>query len=462
MNFSPEDNNVSLTRFESMLKTNDVFFFDSEEFEGIANHYIEMGKIALARKAVKLGLAQHPTSSNLRLFKAELFIFENKFDQAEAILSELHELEPHNEEVFIQKANIYSKQDDHKKAIELLEQAVDLTDDQADVYNLIGMEHLFLEDFSNAKLSFMKCLEVDDQDYSALYNVIYCFDYLDQHQEAIDYLNMYLNKNPYSEVAWHQVGKQYFDIKQYEKALSAFDFAIISDDMFVGAYLEKGKVLEKLGRYNEALENYQITLELEDATSFALLRMGKCYDKIGCEDLAIKYFERCVHEDPLLDNGWIAITDFYKKRLDFQKALYYIDKAIQIDVDNVLYWKRYATINYRLKFYEEAEVGYKRTIELGNYELETWLNRTDVLIHLGNADAAIENLTQSMEFFPENAEIAFRLAGLNYNKGDDIQGLYFLKSGLKKDPDFIIIIDELFPYVANKKEVVALRKEYLG
>lgn len=75
MDFSQEGNSVSLTRFESMLKTNDVLFFDAEEFENIANYYIESGKIALARKAVKLGLEQHPTSSNLRLFKAELFIF---------------------------------------------------------------------------------------------------------------------------------------------------------------------------------------------------------------------------------------------------------------------------------------------------------------------------------------------------------------------------------------------------
>lgn len=460
MEFRQEGNNVSLTRFESMLKTNDILFFDSEEFENIANHYIEMGKIALARKAVKLGLAQHPTSSNLRLFKAELFIFENKFDQAEAILTELHELEPHNEEVFIQKANIYSKQDDHKKAIDLLEQAVDLTDDQGDVYSLIGMEYLFLEDFKNAKFNFMKCLEVDDQDYSALYNVIYCFDFLEQHTEAIDYLNMFLNKNPYCEVAWHQVGKQYFDLKEYDKALSAFDFAIISDDRFVGAYLEKGKVLEKLGRYNEALENYQITLELEDPTSFALLRMGKCYDKLGYDDLAIKHFEQCVHEDPLLDNGWIAITDFYKKRLNFQKALYYINKAVNIDADNVLYWKRYAKINHRLKFYEEAEEGYKKAIELGDYELETWLNRTDILIQLGESDGAIANLTQAMEFYPENAEIAFRLAGLNYNNGDDIQGRYFLKNALKADAEFAIILEELFPYAASKSEVVALIKGY--
>lgn len=461
MNYNPEEEeNISLTRFESMLKTNNVMFFDSEEFESIANYYIEEGKIALARKAVKLGLQQHPTSVNLKLYKAEIFIFENKFNEANAILNELNELEPNNEEVYIQKANIYSKQDEHKKAINLLEMAIDLTDEPADVYSLIGMEYLFIDDFQNAKYNFMKCLEIDETDYSALYNIIYCFDFLEQTEEAIDYLNMFLNKNPYCEVAWHQVGKQYFDLKQYEKALSAFDFAVISDDRFIGAYLEKGKVLEKLGRYNEALENYQITLELDDPTSFALLRMGKCYDKLGNDELALKHYKRCVHEDPLLDNGWIAITDYYSKRLDFQKALYYINKAIHIDAENVLYWKRYAKINHRLKFYEEAENGYRKTLELGNYELETWLTHADILLYLEEINAAITILTQALEFYPENAEVMFRLSGLNYSKCDDIQGRFFLKTALIIDPDFSIILEELFPYAYSKKEVKELLAKY--
>ena len=456
MHFDQEENNMSLTRFESMLKTNDVLFFDSDEFENIANYYIENGKIAKARKAVRLGLDQHPTSSNLRLFKAEILIFENKFQKAENILDELYELEPTNEEVFIQKANIYSKQDRHKEAIHLLETALDLTQDPADVYSLIGMEYLFLEDFQNAKYQFMQCLEADDQDYSALYNVMYCFDFLEQHEEAIDYLNMFLDKNPYCEVAWHQVGKQYFDLKQYDKALAAFDFAIISDDRFVGAYLEKGKVLEKLGKLNEAIACYHTTLELEDPTSFALLRLGKCYQKLGADELAIKYLSKCVHEDPLLDNGWIAITDFYTSKLDYQKALYYINKAINIDAENVLYWKRYAKINLRLNFLEEAERGYRRTIELGNYELETWLQRADILIKIGETEAAIIALSQALEFYPESAEVFFRLAGINFNNGDDIQGIYFLENALKADPEFVIILEELFPYAYHKRAVQAL------
>ena len=462
MEFHHERENISISRFESMLQTNSVLFFDAEEFEAIANHYIETGKIALAHKAVNLGLGQHPSSINLKLYKAEIYIFENKFDKANGILSELHELDPSNEEIYIQKANIYSKQDNHQEAINLLEQAVDLADDLVDVYSLIGMEYLFLDDFINAKLNFMKCLEIDDQDYSALYNVIYCFDFLEQHEEAIDYLNMFLDNNPYCEVAWHQIGKQYFDLKQYDNALSSFDFAIISDDRFVGAYLEKGKVLEKLGAYNEALENYQITLELEDATSFALLRIGKCYAKLGNDELALNSYKRCVHEDPLLDNGWIAITDFYTKQLNYQKALYYINKAISIDSNNVLYWKRYATINHGLKFYEDADRGYRKTLELGNYELNTWLSRADILLSLGETNAAITNLTQAMEFYPEDAAIAFRLSGLNYLNGNDIQGHYFLKNGLKFNADHVTILEQLFPYPFSKKEVKAIIEKHFS
>ena len=460
MDFNRDGENIALSRFESMLKTNDILFFDADEFENITNYYIENGKIALARKAVKLGLEQHPSAVNLKLYKAEILIFENKFETADDLLTELYELDPNNEEVYIQKANIYSKKDDHKKAISLLEMGLELTNDPADVYSLIGMEYLFLDDFSNAKFNFMKCLELDEQDYSALYNIIYCFDFLNQHEEAIDYLNIFLDKYPYCEVAWHQIGKQYFDLKEYEKALSSFDFAVISDDRFVGAYLEKGKVLEKLKRYAEAIENYQITLELDDPTSFALLRLGKCYEKLDNDELAIKYFNRAIQEDPLLDNGWIAITDYYCKKLDYQKALYYINKAIQTDSDNVLYWKRYAKINHRLNFFEEAEHGYRRTLELGNYELDTWLMRGDILMHLGEHQASIYNLTQAMEFYPENAEIAFRLAGLNYENGNNIQGRYFLKNALKADPDFVIILEELFPYPFTKQEVKALIAKY--
>lgn len=459
MQLSPnEHNNFSLTRFESMLKTNSILFFDSEEFEEIIHYYLENGKIALAKKATKLGLAQHPSSTNLKLFRVEMYIFENELDTAEALLDELYVLEQSNEEIYIQKANIFSRRDKHKEAIQLLKQALSITNDEADVLSLMGMEYLFMEDFENAKYYFMKCLEQDEQDFSALYNIIYCFDYLEQHEAAIDYLNDFLNKNPYCEVAWHQVGKQYYMLKEYKKALAAFDFAIISDDSFIGAYLEKGKVLERLKMYHEAIESYTVTLGLDDPTSFALLRIGKCYEKLKDYEMALQFYTKCVEEDSLLDKGWIAITDFYFKMKNYQKAFYYIDKAINIDSENVLYWKRYARISNRLSLFEEAEHGFRRSIELGNYELDTWLSRSDILIRLGEYEAAVNNLLQAMEFYPENAEIEFRLSGLFYYLNEDNKGEFHLKNGLTHDAEYIIIMEELFPTVYQNKRIKEIIK----
>ena len=460
MNLIPDEHNLSLTRFESMLKTNDVFFFDSDEFEEIIHYYLENGKIALAKKATKLGLEQHPSATSLKLFQIEMLIFEDKLDMADQLLDDLYVLEQSNEEIYIQKANILSRRDLHKEAISLLEQALEITNDASDVLSLLGMEYLFLEDFENAKYNFMRCLEDDETDYSALYNIIYCFEFLDQNEAAIDYLNDFLNKNPYCEVAWHQVGKQYCALKDYKKALAAFEFAIISDDSFIGAYLEKGRVLERLKRYEEAIESYTITLGLDDPTSFALLRIGICYEKLDNHELALQFYNKCVEEDALLDKGWIAITDFFLKKQDYPKALYYIDKALNIDSENVMYWKRYARINTRLGHLEEAEHGYRRTLELGNYELNTWLSRSDILIRLGEFQAAINNLSQASEFYPEHAEIEYRLGGLFYTLHEEGKAIFHLKNGLKSDPEFIMIIEELFPKVFARFEVQQIIKNH--
>ena len=190
--FQNDDDEIPLSKFESMLKTNSVYFFDSTEFEEIIIHYMNVGKMSLAKKALDLGLRQHPDSVALKLAFVEVLLYEDKINRAEELLIELEEIEPLNDQVFLHKASLLSKKDKHIDAILALNQALLYTEDEADVYSMIGMEYLYMEDFDTARLNFAKCLEVEFDDYSALYNVIYCFDMLDQHKEAIDYLLNYL------------------------------------------------------------------------------------------------------------------------------------------------------------------------------------------------------------------------------------------------------------------------------
>ena len=454
MPLSPKENNIPLSKFESMLKTDSVYFFDSVEFEEIIHYYLDSGKNSLAKKAITLGLKQHPNSVMLKLLRAELLIFDGELEDASRLLKELHAIEPTNEEVYIQQASIFSKKDDHINAINSLKIALKYTDDEADVLAMLGMEYLYLDNFDEARLNFAKCLEVDFEDYSSLYNVIYCFDMQSKHVEAVDYLNEYINTDPYSEVAWHQLGRQHYILKQYKEALRAFDYAVLIDEFFVGAYLEKAKTLEKLKFFAEAIESYKTTIQLDDPTSFAYLRIGECYEKLNKTTKAIQFYKKAVHEDPLLDKGWLAITNLYIKTKSYSKALFNINKAIEIDDQNTLYWRKYAEINLKLNFFEEAVEAFQNCILLEDFDLVIWIGLSDVLCFLGEYDDALNYLLKAKTFFKGFAEIHYRLACLYFKFKNAEKGYKHLNKALTIDFEYHSIIKELFPEVYAMEKVI--------
>ena len=432
-------------KFESMLKTDDVYFFDAEDFECIIHYYLNAGKVSLGKKAIQIGLQQHPNAMELKLLNVEVLVFEDQYKAAEKILDDLQIIDAHNEEIFIQRANILSKQDDHQGAVNMLLEALHIADNSFDIYSLLGMEYLFMDDFESAKKNFIKCVEVDDSDYSSLYNVVYCFEFLEDYDGGITYLNSYLERNPYSEVAWHQLGKMYVAKGMDKEALTAFDFAIISDDLFLGAYFEKGKVLEKLKKYNEAIESYETTLNIDDPTSHAYLRIGKCHEKLGNSDLAKYYYYNTVHEDPLLDKGWLAITEYYIRKEEYPQALKYINKAINIDGENPLYWQRSAQIYTALENFDEADFAFKQSVDLGNYELKTWLNWAFVLQKMTDFNSALQVILQGIEFYPECAELNFVLAGIHLKLANKEKAKESFITALRLDISKISLFEEQFP-----------------
>ncbi len=451
---------MSLSKFESMLKTNSIYFFDLVEFEEIIVHYLDTGKHSLAKKAVKLGLEQHPTSVDLKLLDVEILIFDNKLEKASQKLRRIQLLAPANEEVYIQKATILSKNGNHEKAIQNLKIAVSYADDKVDIWSMMGMEYLYLDAFEKARLSFAKCIDVDHEDYSSLYNIVYCFDMQKNHEKAIVFLNAFLDRSPYSEVAWHQLGRQYFVLKRYKEALTCFDYAVLIDESFIGGYLEKAKTLEKLEEFEEAIQNYRFTLELDDPTAFAYLRIGQCYQKLKKLDIAIDFYKKSVHEDPFLDKGWILLTEIYYEQKDYQKALYYISKALKIDDYNVFYWRKYSDINIKLNLYNEGIKGLEKCLELNDCSIEIYTALSDLLMFVGDFKTAFEVLISAQDSYKNTAEIEYRLSGLSLVFDNEKEGLTHLLNGLKINFNMHTIMKELFPSVLVNLKVKELLYNY--
>ena len=416
-----------------MLKTNKVLFFDGIEFENIILHYIDLGKFNLAKKALAIGMDQHPKNIELMLLKTEILLFEGAYKDAEELLVEIEVLSPENEEIYVQRASIYSKKKKHSLAIALLYKALSVTENTSEINNLIGNEYLFIGNFKKAKECYIKCLNENQEDYQSLYNLLYCYEKLKQNNEAIIFLRKFIDSDPYNEIAWHQLGKLYAKSNDFNKAMSAFDFSIISNEVYSSAYIEKGKLLEKVGRNVDAIKNYEISININSPNAFISHRIGLCHLKLGNSTLAMKFFEESIQLEPNHEKSWIDLITLLQKNNELIKSQLYVKKSLEVNGDSIQLWKKSAEINFKIKFFQDVCIACKNIDSLGNHSLKTWKFWLDSLIHLKIWDSAHEIGLKAIKSFPNNSSLLLRIAGCKIRLGKKKEGHDLLKDTVKRN-----------------------------
>jgi len=439
----------SIIKFESMINSNKFLFFDSEEFESIIIYYLESGNSSMANKAIKMAIEQYPKNTSILLLKVEALIFENNIGEAEEIIDSLYEIDRNNSEIIIQKSRILSKRKKHSKSINLLKKISKDCEFYSDALVMIGKEYLFIDNFENAKEKFKEYIKNHQLDYAVLNNLLYCFDALGNTDNTINYLNDFLEENPYCEVAWHQLGKQYLKKELFKEALTAFDFAIISDDSFVGAYLEMGKVLEKLNKINQAIEQYEIVTKIDEPNPFALYRIACCHNKLGNIELAISYYNKTVEEDPIHDSAWMSLATSYYKQKDYLEAKNHLIKAIEIDSENIKYWELYCKINLDLNNNEEVEISFKEILSLGNLSLSTLIFLTKTLIQIPLNESLSNQFLIKIDALPNSllSEKKYISYVILHNYNQIIKANFNLKEAYFHNPAIYDYFKDIFPTI---------------
>ena len=426
------------------------FFSDSIiKFESIIIYYLESGNSSMANKALKMAIEQYPKNTSILLLKVEALIFENKIEKAEKIIDSLYEIDKNNSEIIIQKSRILSKRKKHSKSINLLKKISKDCEFYSDALVMIGKEYLFIDNFENAKEKFKEYIKNHQLDYAVLNNLLYCFDALGNTDDTINYLNDFLEENPYCEVAWHQLGKQYLKKELFKEALTAFDFAIISDDSFVGAYLEMGKVLEKLNKINQAIEQYEIVTKIDEPNPFALYRIACCHNKLGNIELAISYYNKTVEEDPIHDSAWMSLATSYYKQKDYLEAKNHLIKAIEIDSENIKYWELYCKINLDLNNNEEVEISFKEILSLGNLNLSTLIFLTKTLTQIPVNESLSNEFLIKIDALPNSllSEKKYISYVILNNSNEKIKANFNLKEAYFHNPAIYDYFKDIFPTI---------------
>ncbi|HCN12056.1 MAG TPA: hypothetical protein DIS75_06935 [Chryseobacterium sp.] len=450
--------NELVEKFEKMVENNEEFYFETEEFEEIIIYYLEIGDISYAEMATNYALKIHPNSIDLKTKKFEVLLELENYTQAKELMEELKEPSMENTDFLVCCAKYYSNLGNPRRAIEYCEKALELEEEENFLHNFIADEYVNLEDPFNALKHYKLALQFDPQDEYSLENVMYCYNQLNRSEEAIEFLNDYLDKYAFSETAWYEYGQFYFNRKNYEEAIKGFDYLLAINSESIGVYANKAACYEAMGEWQKAISVYEEMLELEYTKSFTYYKIGLCYKENKQPVLALNSFQKSLRDDPQFYLSMMEQSYIYEDMGGMKEALYFAKEAVSLNENNLDYQKRLAFLYIDSGRFEESLECLKKLVDFEPQRFYNWYAYSEVLMLIGEFEEAISVLKKATKLH-NRAELYYQLSNCYFQLNNQKEGRNILSIALGLDPNLLEDMQQKYPFIKEEAEKVKTKKK---
>ncbi len=441
-----------------MVENNEEFYFETEEYEEIIIHYLELGDISYAELATNYGLKLHTTSLELKTKKFEVLLELENYAQAKELMNELKESSMESTDFLVCCAKYYSNLGNPRKSIEYCEKALELEEEENFLHNFIADEFINLEDPFSALKHYKLALTFDPQDEYSLENVMLCYNQLNKPEEAIDYLNSYLDKYPFSETAWYEYGQFFFNRKNYEQAIKGFDYLLAINSQSVGVYANKAACYEAMHDWNKAIEVYEEMLELEYTKAFTFYKIGLCHKENKQLIPALNSFQKSLREDPQFYLSMMEQSYIYEEMGGMKEALHFAKEAIALNENNLDYQKRLAFLYIDSGRFEESLSCLKKLVDYEPGRFYNWYAYSEVLMLLGEYEDAITILKKAVKKH-NRAELYYQLSNCYFHMNSQKEGRNVLEKALELDPQLLEDMQQKYPFIKEEASKVKAKKK---
>lgn len=450
--------NELVEKFEKMVENNDEFYFETEEFEEIIIYYLEIGDISYAEMATNYALKIHPNSIELKTKKFEVLLELENYTQAKELMEELKEPSMENTDFLVCCAKYYSNLGNPRRAIEYCEKALELEEEENFLHNFIADEYVNLEDPFNALKHYKLALQFDPQDEYSLENVMYCYNQLNRNEEAIEFLNDYLDKYAFSETAWYEYGQFYFNRKNYEEAIKGFDYLLAINSESIGVYANKAACYEAMGEWQKAISVYEEMLDLEYTKSFTYYKIGLCYKENKQPVLALNSFQKSLRDDPQFYLSMMEQSYIYEDMGGMKEALHFAKEAVSLNENNLDYQKRLAFLYIDSGRFEESLECLKKLVDFEPQRFYNWYAYSEVLMLIGEFEEAISVLKKATKLH-NRAELYYQLSNCYFQLNNQKEGRNILSIALGLDPNLLEDMQQKYPFIKEEAEKVKTKKK---
>ena len=448
--------------FESMEESGGSRYFDLDEMEIIIDFYLDNSDGDMIEKSVRYGEYLFPSSNEIRLRRAHLLCFKERYNDAYKMLKQLEQVQPDNTEVQYALGAVLSALDQPRKAIQYYQKASADGHELGIIYGNIADEYVKMDRRAEARNYYRKALALKPDDEHSLYELANCYEDDNLIDKWIEYYQRFVGEHPYSKVAWFCLGEGYAAASLFEKAIDAYQYAITIDPEFFYAYSQTSLCYLTLGDYSKAVEALHEAYEHTEDKAQVSFRIGDIYRMQNNQETAIYYFRRALKEDPFYAEAWHAMSTCHTATFSFESAIDCAQRALNIEPDNPIYLTTLALIYADSGDYENADLVFEKTIPLFSDFEQGWIAFADYQIVRGNFEAAIEGLTKGLPTCELVMEFNKRLALCYYMTGRRNMLFNAVRACIFDNPDGAKELLEYLPELEKDPEVMNIIASHIN
>ncbi|KUG06406.1 tetratricopeptide repeat protein [Solirubrum puertoriconensis] len=451
---------ATVRRFERMIAEGEPVFFDLADFENIIDHYTSTAQFDKALQACEAAVAQYPFSTELLIDRAQVLAMRGEYQQALQQIDEVAGREPDSADVPVTRGIIATQQGDFAAAVGYFQQGIERAPDRDDIYFNLGLAYQQWQKFKSAARNYKQSLRINPDNDAAVQELLFCLEVSGRLEQNLEFFRRFTDEDPYSAIAWYNLGQAYYKAGQFGNAAQAFDYAIVIDPKFYEAHAYLASAFVSMEEYQRAIDEFQLSYEEGKPTAEALCNIGECHEKLRQWDPARRYYRQALDIDPEMDEAWFGIGVVLDAQEHWFEALHFYRKAVSLYEESGEYWLALANAEYQVGNVVSAIEAYDKATQVAPEMPEGWINWSAILYEQGNYDAAIDLMKAASELLPTEADLMYRLCAYLLAAGRYRQAYDVLENALLLDFDKHKLLFEFFPELEQQRALTRLIEQY--
>jgi tetratricopeptide (TPR) repeat protein len=195
-----------------------------------------------------------------------------------------------------------------------------------------------------------------------------------------------------------------------DEALADYDAVISADPNYPEYHFDRANLLHRLGRDEEALAEYDTTIALGPPFPEAYYNRAELWLDADETDLALAGMSYVLELDPAFVDAYVNRAGSYLGNGDPAAALADATAGLALDPDNPYLHTVVGQVHAEREEFEAARAAFDRALAGAPDLVSALSGRAGVANELGDATAAITDLTAAVAASPDDPELRFNLA----------------------------------------------------